>query len=293
MRLYKILHFIFNHPLAKKNIIKSLTMFLKWQIGYRINPYPVLFPFVENTKLLVSKNMTGATGNIYTGLHEFNDMAFLLHFLQEQDGFIDIGANIGSYTILASGVCKANSICFEPIPNTFRNLQNNIFLNQLDSITKAHNIGLGNKKGMLKFSADLDTVNHVLSSSEDGIDVVVDTLDNVVSKEFEPKLIKIDVEGFELPVLQGASNILKNISLKAIIIELNGSCGRYGFDENDIDKILKEHHFLPFEYYPFERKLQKLEKFKTNNNTLYIRDLDFVKNRILNSKKIKIFDTIF
>ena len=48
--------------------------------------------------------MTGATGNIYCGLYEFLDMAFLLHFLRNGDLFGDIGSNIGSYTVLATGL---------------------------------------------------------------------------------------------------------------------------------------------------------------------------------------------
>jgi hypothetical protein len=40
--------------------------------------------------------MTGATQNLYCELHEYNDMAFLLHFLREEDSFADVGANIGS-----------------------------------------------------------------------------------------------------------------------------------------------------------------------------------------------------
>jgi hypothetical protein len=39
----------------------------------------------QNSKLLVWKGLTGATGNIYCGLHEFEDMAFLLHFLRPRD----------------------------------------------------------------------------------------------------------------------------------------------------------------------------------------------------------------
>jgi hypothetical protein len=42
------------------------------------------------------------SGNIYAGLHEFGDMAFVLHFLRAGDLFADVGANIGSYTVLAS-----------------------------------------------------------------------------------------------------------------------------------------------------------------------------------------------
>lgn len=43
--------------------------------------------FVNDAKLLVKPDMAGATGNVYTGLHEFEDMAFTLHCLREEDLF--------------------------------------------------------------------------------------------------------------------------------------------------------------------------------------------------------------
>ncbi len=44
--------------------------------------------------MVVEPGTTGATGNVYCGLHEFEDMALLLHILRKVDRFVDIGANI-------------------------------------------------------------------------------------------------------------------------------------------------------------------------------------------------------
>ncbi len=102
--LRKTLRYILVHPLSKRNRTKAFLKYLCWQIGYRLNPYPIIYPFVEKSKLIIAKGMTGATGNIYVGLHDFEKMGFLLHLLRPEDLFADVGANIGSYTILASGV---------------------------------------------------------------------------------------------------------------------------------------------------------------------------------------------
>ena len=45
--------------------------------------------------------MHGVTGNVYCGLHDFAEMSFMLHLLRAGDLFADIGANVGSYTVLA------------------------------------------------------------------------------------------------------------------------------------------------------------------------------------------------
>ncbi len=82
MSLISTLKFIINHPLNKDNKIAALIRFVKWQCNTRLNPYPIIYPFTTKARLIVQKGMTGATGNLYCGLHDFNDMFFLLHFLR-------------------------------------------------------------------------------------------------------------------------------------------------------------------------------------------------------------------
>ena len=96
-----------------------------------------------NSKLIISKGQTGATGNYYNGLHEFNDMMFILHFLRIDEIFYDIGANIGVYTILASAEIGAKTYSIEPIPDTFNNLASNIIINNIQEKVYQLNVGVG------------------------------------------------------------------------------------------------------------------------------------------------------
>lgn len=294
MSIVQVLKFIVSHPLSKKRPIHSVTRFIKWQISSRLMPHPIIYSFVGDTKLIMWRGLTGATGNLYTGLHEFADMAFLLHLLREDDLFADIGANVGSYTVLASGYNKATTISFEPIPKTFEILRNNVAINHIEDRVTSLNIGVGSKPGILRFTSELDTVNHVVLQSENVsglLEVKVNTLDNVLDSK-TPILLKIDVEGFETEVLNGAGNTLSNPGLKAIIIELNSSGNRYGFDDDKIHDLLCSHGFEPYEYYPFERKLQKAKQ-RTTANIIYIRDFGFVNERISNSPKVSILGQSF
>ena len=244
-------------------------------------------PFVSGSKLLVKKGMTGATGNIYTGLHEFEDMSFLLHFLKEDDLFVDIGANVGSYTVLASKVKSARTISIEPIPATFDHLLNNIKTNQIENLVSAVNIGLGEEESILKFTCDLDTVNHVtLNGEENCVEVEIRTLDSLI-QHGDPILIKMDVEGFEKKVIQGGSVVLSNHNLKALLIELNGSGSRYGIDDISVHEDITNFGFKPFKYLPFERKLIELDTFGSAN-TLYLRDFEFVTNRLRAAENISV-----
>ena len=291
MSLVSLLKFIANHPLNKNHKIKAISRFAKWQINARLNPYPVVYSYTEKTKLIIQRSMTGATGNLYCGLHEFNDMGFLLHFLRSDDLFVDVGANIGSYTVLAAGHVGASVISVEPVPKTFEYLKNNIAINQVSSKVMVYNVALGNEKGQISFTSTLDTMNHVATQSETNtIEVPVDTLDSIVEKEKDPTLLKIDVEGFETNVLKGANSTLSKKNLKAIIIELNGSGAKYGYDERLLHEKLLESDYHPYQYNPFERELTPIDTFGTHN-TIYIKDAPFVRERVKEADKLKILDT--
>ncbi|MEO6456053.1 MAG: FkbM family methyltransferase [Ginsengibacter sp.] len=296
-RLGAIFRYMNNHPLAGRHKIVAYSKFIRWQLIQLINPSEKKMPFAGSTSLMIKKGMAGATGNIYLGLHDFCEMGFLLHFLKPDDLFADIGANIGSYSILASGVNGAAVIAFEPYFKTYNQLQKNITINHLENNIKAYNIALGARVDTLYFTTALDTINHIIASDEmdnkeKRVEVNVDKLDNIVKNCGIPALIKIDVEGFETEVINGMEETLENEKLKAIIIELNGSGSRYSYDENNIHHKLVLHGFQPYLYDPFKRDFTLSEKYGPYN-TLYLRDINFIKERISRAKKIMVFNESF
>lgn len=106
MRKYlNLFRFVNTHPLTRKNIFNALVRIFKWQVLSRMYPIAFVMPFVEDSKLIIKRGMTGASGNLYAGLNDFEDMAFLLHLLIKEDLFGDIGANIGVYTIFSIRCC--------------------------------------------------------------------------------------------------------------------------------------------------------------------------------------------
>jgi FkbM family methyltransferase len=109
----------------------------------------------------------------------------------------------------------------------------NIYLNRLVDHVKPLNVAVGEKAGELEMMAVQDTVNRVVSEgvySGKKVIVPVVTIDETLAGRV-PKLIKIDVEGFETQVIRGATRTLENPKLQAVLMELNGSGEAYGFDE--------------------------------------------------------------
>ena len=289
---HTFLHIV-RHPLNKGRKIKALGRWVTWQIGSRLVGGPVSIPFVGHSRLLVSPGMTGATGNIYVGLQEFEEMSFVLHFLRQGDLFIDIGANIGAYSVLASKVCGSYSIAFEPAPSTYKNLLMNISLNDIGDKVTVVPICLSNERGIVKFTPNLDTVNHVhagISDLSEFIEVETDTLDNVLGNRM-PNLIKLDVEGFEALVLLGAHRVLSSEKLCAIIMEINGSGARYGYDDSSLHYIMEKYKFRPYRYDPFNKHLRPIVEGKSNlDNIIFLRNIDFIERRIKDSAKFVVHE---
>ena len=255
-QLYATAKFIAQHPLNANHKLQALTNFVKWQIATRILKKKVIVPWVEDSMFISGLGETGLTGNLYAGFMEYEDMIFLLHALQPNETFVDVGANIGAYTILASKVVKSNSIAFEPLPATAERLKDQIQINRINAAVDIRNMGVGDKEGSLFFTNNNDTVNKVSLAGEveNTTMVKVSTLDNELAKDNQ-YFFKIDVEGFEYNVIEGASAVLSNNNVSAIIIELNGSGEEFGHSNEDIHKKLLSFGFFAVAYEPQTRNL--------------------------------------
>lgn len=290
------LTFILSHPLCQANKIAAVGRFVSWQIRSRLTSKAMVHEWVEGSKFFVRAGETGLTQNIYTGLHEFAEMAFVLHFLRRDDLFVDVGANAGSYTILACAARGAIGYALEPVPGTYRRLSDNVHLNGLDDRVNSLNIAAGSERGTIQFTNNMDTVNHALASgerAESSVAVHVYPLDTVLAEE-SPALMKIDVEGFETPIVEGARETLLKRSLKAVIMELNGSGKRYGWDESLILKKMKDFGFKTYAYNPFLRRLDSLNgNASCTGNTLFVRDEPIVLERVSSAPHVKLLGNRF
>jgi FkbM family methyltransferase len=279
--ILSLARFFSTHPLARDAPLKAWARFVSWQIKSRLRQ-EVLFPWIGGQRLAVRRGMTGATGNVYVGLHEFPDMMVSLHFLREGDLFLDIGANVGSYTVLASGVCRATTFAFEPDPTTVQHLRRNVAINSLDRLVTIYECALGSTDGNVPFTVGLVTTNKVgTGNGEDTRIVLQHRLDTLIGGISRPAMMKIDVEGYEEEVLRGARTVLGNSFVK--VIEVETVTGR-------TEDILLRHCFCRAYYDPFSRKLARKPVGPKSSNSLYVRDWPFVDARLKGARSITIFN---
>ncbi len=235
--------------------------------------------WVGGQRLAIRHGMTGATGNIYVGLHEFFDMMVPLHFLRGGDLFLDIGANVGSYTVLASGVCGTKTIAFEPDPATLCGLKRNVEINGLNERVQVYECALGGAKGEAVFTVGLGAENRLATGSgQKTRPVRMERLDEIAG-DAQPAMMKVDVEGAELGVLRGAERVLANPSLKVIELETVVP---------ESAEILSRRGFETACYDPFHRTLSQRSSACKSSNVLFVRDWPFVASRLQTAAKIEV-----
>jgi hypothetical protein len=99
----------------------------------------------------------------------------------------------------------------------------------------------------------------------------------------------MDVEGFERAVLAGAGRALADPALLGVIMELNGSGARYGFDEDALHRDLLTRGFETFRYRPFDRVLEPLQGARSGSgNTLYVRDVGRLAERVRTAPRFRV-----
>lgn len=165
------------------------------------------------------------TFNIFMNpyFHEYDISMFILDVLEEGDTFIDIGAMGGLYSIIASKLVgnKGTIISVEPLPDNLFVLQKNIKLNDLTNITlfkKA--VGEINRKITLYYDKESTELTSTFKGErKNTLETELVTLDTLIETELIVKILKIDTEGYDEKVLEGASRVLQKTHY--VIVETN------------------------------------------------------------------------
>ena len=266
------------HPLNKKKKVLALLKYIYLSfILYFINK-SITVNWINNSKLKIEKTDKSLKANIFLGgLQEYNEMMFLLYYLTPKKHFYDIGANQGSYTILASKVVGAKTFSFEPVFKDFKKLKKQIKLNKVSHLVKVYNFGLSDKIGVLNFTNNIEGANRVIfKKTQNTNKVYVSTLDTLFKLKIS-SLIKIDVEGFEYFILKGGRKFFRSKNCEALIIELNGSGQQFRIKDQDIHQYLLDLHFIVIEFDPITKNMVKKNNFTFGSNNIYIKKSAFKK----------------
>jgi len=149
---------------------------------------------------------------------------------------VDIGANVGMYTIWAAKTRGARVCAFEPEAQNYALLNRNIVLNDLGSLVRAYCLALSNESGYSELHLSELTAGGSCHSLGEQVDFrhqpmrpafsqgcVSARLDDLVGAGVvpPPDYIKIDVDGFEPKVIAGAATLLRSGKVRSLLIEVN------------------------------------------------------------------------
>ena len=196
--------------------------------------------------------------------------------LKPGDSFVDVGANIGHLSIVGKRqVADGRVIAIEAHPQTALYAKENFRLNRID--VEMLNFAVGDKPGVMIFTnLFADDCNSIAQGEENGNPVTVKTLDELLIELKEIRLLKIDVEGYELMVFQGATDVLKRVQF--VYFELwDKLTVKYKYSPRDIIQLLEG---LKFKIYHVNNLLEyelinPNESFSKLENLLAISDTIF------------------
>ena len=212
-KLFYTIRLLLNAEGAKGKRSLVLCRFIMLQIRFLFQK-EFIHRWVNNTKLYVTQYRHSSTLCYYFGLFDPEEMSLIKDNLRSDDIFVDVGANIGAYSIFAASY-GAETYSFEPVESTFRMLERNITQNPKISY-RIHPVMkvISDKEGEVAFTTNCDTSNKIVEDDNKNIVgkeiklIPTITLDSAVSKA---NILKIDVEGFEKSVLGGgAKNFLNH-----------------------------------------------------------------------------------
>lgn len=261
MALWQGLRVVFTHPLNKGKKWRTLSKVLFWKLNQLTSKFPVAVDFANGIKCLCYPDSSYGGLVVYTGYPEYESMKVWERMIKPQDVVIDVGANIGLVSLLASPKTKQAIYAFEADPRVFPRLQENIRLNDLGHQISAINNAVSDRQGKLAFTLESQSeISHLTYKNvktrsvrkhkmQSVTSVVLDQF--VAAKGIKRKLVvKVDVEGAELLVFKGMKKSFQKQQVKYLTFEMNKNCVQFGYQPQELLAWLESFDYQIFSLDP-------------------------------------------
>lgn len=237
-KLKQVIILILNTGFLFDQLISFRPFSILWVTKHRFFNFKLNNRFYSNVVFNLYSEFAIDQKLVVQGFYDIKTQYLLTNFLREGDCFIDVGANIGAMTFTAASKVGTSGVvyAFEPGPIHYRMLTQTVANSKIKNV-KLYNLGCSNSETNLFWKMDdSNPGNAQISKTSTDISVKVRKLDHVIPETQNVRLIKIDVEGMELEVLEGAERIIKQ-SKPLMIIETN---------TGDESEVLKTNQVLEY-----------------------------------------------
>jgi FkbM family methyltransferase len=236
-----VVRYIWGHPSNSGRRVRALLRAARYQGQARLLRRRVVARLGERSRLWVDLHRTAASMVLYANPPDLPEMLVWRRALRNGGLFVDVGANVGTYTIWAAEQ-GAEVIALEPAADTFGLLKENIALNGYQ--VTAMRAAAGDRCGSAGFTEGLDTGNSLAPGGPVMTDLV--TIDSLIGDRRVTGM-KVDVEGFEIDVLRGAARALADHRIGLIQLEWNqASTSAVGTDRRPIADLLADFGYRLF-----------------------------------------------
>ncbi len=213
-------------------------------------------------------------------IHEPLMVQLIADILKPEDVFLDVGAHIGYFSIVASKLCK-QIYAFEIDDNCVPIIQENIDFNKfknIEIVNKAVSDTTGDKIMISKHPDPISTlhIRHVKAAKEHKEVETVSLSDFIESKKINPKLLKIDIEGAEYKAMLGLEPFLKKAEDTTLLLEIHPNpLKKFGVSPKLIIELLldlgyKIKHFENHRKYKNDKGTQVKKNTKFEKNTMFL-----------------------
>jgi FkbM family methyltransferase len=233
-----VVKFVWTNPANEGARAQALLRAVRYQVRGRLLHKRTLAQLGNRSTVWADLHRMGASKVVYANPPDHPEMIVWSQVLRPGDLFVDVGANIGSYSIWA-GELGADVIALEPAEDTFALLTENVVLNGYPIITIQ--AAAGATCGVARFTRGRDCVNRLDPGGS--VDARMVTIDSLIGDRTVDGM-KIDVEGFEIEVLRGCERALSEHRLKLIQLEWNSASNQaVGADRLPVAELLSEHGY--------------------------------------------------
>ena len=264
-------------PLPNRIVRTALKPFARWIPDERLIPVdgPIRVELPNGQEIVMACNPTSHLAKVlywrgWQGF-EYPVMCAFVPLIRRAEVFVDIGANIGYYSLAASALNPNVQVhSFEPLPAAFRYLQRSVALNGFDSV-RAEQVALAGSEGTMTFFAarkekydaiadhlvatgGFDEAQAEISGTVAPVEVRTTTLDTYVAREIDRPidLLKIDTESTEHIVLSGSSQVLSEHRPTVLCEVLPGR------NSEELEAIFLRHDYTLFRAEP--EALRRVER---------------------------------
>ena len=215
-------------------------------------------------------------------VHEGNVINLMIEKINTSRCFVDVGANLGYYTILASKLMPDGIVyAFEMDEYNYNLLNKNLNINRCKNINIYH-AAVTDSSGVINYKNNLRRPNPTIGLSTDSSknkfgrlkSVQAVSLDDFFKeKKFIPEVIKIDVEGAEMKVLKGMQNILENNNVQ-LFLEIHpiGLKVKFQSSTNEVISNLIDKGYSIFEIKNMRRNFKHIRLKKLHSDSRLIRN---------------------